>query len=335
MHILIPPNLTVPNAIKFCSYADNIEHASEYLITLNLNLVEPFGMLLIAAKIREFRAKHSNSKFKASWSELNSYAAHMGFFKSLGLNQGMKPGEAPGSSTYVPITSVPIGDFVNKAKNSKEHVGETVEKYSRELAYVLSRDDEILAEYLTYSFRELIRNIIEHSRSQTVWFAAQYWPAKNLVEVAILDEGIGIRKGLSGNPHLQLKSDEDALLMAIEPGVSGKAYKGTNLMDESEWENSGFGLYMTSSLCQNGGFFVLCSGSRALLIDGNFHEITPASFQGTALCMRLKTENICQLSETTKRLVTEGEKRARKNKRLFHATLTASKVSRFLVTGKD
>ncbi len=51
--------------------------------------------------------------------------------------------------------------------------------------------------------------------------------AKKLVELAVLDTGTGIMKGLSSNPYLvdKINTESDALSLALLPGVSGKCIK--------------------------------------------------------------------------------------------------------------
>lgn len=46
-----------------------------------------------------------------------------------------------------------------------------------------------------------MRNVAEHSRSEYIWLAAQFWPDKGkCIEVSIMDECVGIYKTLSENP---------------------------------------------------------------------------------------------------------------------------------------
>ncbi len=255
----------------------------------------------------------------------------MGFFKSIRLNYGKEPGEAFGSSTYVPITKIEIDDLRKLARFKGEHIGHAIERKSRELALVLSQGARDLSDHLTFSIRELMRNVVEHSESPVIWLAGQYWPTKDLVEIALLDEGIGVSCHLSRNPYLEIRNDADALLFAIEPGISGSALPGRKTVEDDMWDNSGFGLYMTSSLCQLGGEFAICSGTSTLHLSGGQTRFLNSCHHGTAVMMRLYVSNMRKLQDVIEELVRQGERRARKNRRI-RTNVTASKVSRLLVT---
>lgn len=100
--------------------------------------------------------------------EHNDYAAHMGFFQSVYQNYGKKPGEANGSSTYVPITHLDVKKLRIESYEKSEVVQETIERKSIELARLISRGKTKLRKILSYSIRELMRNIVEHSDSKSI-----------------------------------------------------------------------------------------------------------------------------------------------------------------------
>ena len=141
------------------------------------------------------------------------------------------------------------------------HHGEIIEGEARRIAYMLTRsDDGAITETLTYAVREIMRNVVEHGQASHIWYAAQYWPTKNKVEVSILDEGVGLLPSLSRNPRLHVDSNQKAIILALQPGVSGIP-KEKRRRSDGGWVNSGYGLFMTSSLCQAGGDFTICNGA--------------------------------------------------------------------------
>lgn len=115
----------------------------------------------------------------------------------------------------------------------------------------------------------MLRNSVEHSTKNCVWICTQYWPSISLTEIAILDNGIGIRKSLTTNIHYkkEINDDETALKMSLLPSITESF--GIK-QDNSIWSNSGFGLYIASHLCQKlNGPFLIASGNKALyLCDG-------------------------------------------------------------------
>src|SRR3712207_4279572 len=105
---------------------------------------------------------------------------------------------------------------------------------------------------LSYSIREIFRNVFEHSGAESLHFCAQYWPTSNRVEFSVADFGIGIRKALALNPNFRFATDKQAIEWSLLPSVSGRTHLPRV---SSVWYNSGYGLYMTSRFARNGGNF--------------------------------------------------------------------------------
>lgn len=330
-------DLTAVNAIDFCNQEFNFNGINNVVYDHQfLGTVEPFGMLLAGSKIRKLCNEYPDIKFSDKNFKHNNYAAHMGFFQSVYLDFGKKPGEANGSSTYIPITCLEVKKLRIESYEKVEEVQDTIERKAISLAKVLARGNAKLQRLLSYSIRELIRNIVEHSESERIWFAGQYWPTKDRVEISILDEGVGIRQAISFNPNLKINGDDEALLLAIEPGISGKAFKyrgKLRVRQDTIWHNSGYGLYVTSRICQFGGDFLICSGSRALIIKGKRHEFKNTKFHGTAIRMRLKVSKLIKIDkDIINEIVAQGESIAKEN--ADRSVISASKVSRMLTIDK-
>lgn len=326
--ITIPDRLTFRSAIEFCTHLDLIEESDKYCFDYkNMSLVEPFGMLITGAKIRQFMRKRGNLNYSDINFKQHTYAANMGFFNSVMQEYGKQPGELPGNQNYIPITKLSVKTLHEESRKDHEHVVDTVERESKRLASVLSKGNKTLQVILTYSIREIIRNAVEHSGAKNIWFSGQYWPTKDRVEIAILDEGMGIRKSLSENPRIQIKSEHDALLLSIEPGVTGK--RPTIYNQNDPYANSGFGLFVTSRICIEGGDYSICSGSSALGISSRKPTLYETSFQGTAIRMRLKTTNLQELNGVIPKLIKEGEKLAKNNSNA--SVITASKISTLVI----
>ena len=105
---------------------------------------------------------------------------------------------------------------------------------------------------------------------------------------------------------MSISSDEDALKLSLLPGVSGKAFNGKRRLNNDVWANSGFGLYMTSRICGNGGSFFIISGDCGILLNNRKRYYIRTNFQGTALRLRLNTNNIDTLSQILSKYRTEG-----------------------------
>lgn len=181
-------------------------------------------MAYVANEMKRFRQSKAAVRFTALNYKDHTYAAHMGFFQAFGLTHGNTPGQASGSSTYIPLTLLNVAAIQQEAAQRSVNPGDIIEEKASQIAQLLIRQPEgNLVDTLTFSIREIMRNVVEHSGSEFIEYCGQYWPSQNMVEVAILDVGHGVRFGLRNNPYLNIASDRDALHLALLPGISGKS----------------------------------------------------------------------------------------------------------------
>lgn len=265
-------------------------------------------MLLVASELRKLNAREPEPDITCFGVEHMSYAAHMGFFRSFGLAHGNAPGQANGSATYLPITSFETAVVEREAIMKGIEVGSYIEETSQKLAAILCQNTEgALFDTLTYSIREVMRNVVEHSHSDRFDVCAQHWPSKNRVEVSILDSGQRLRSSLARNPHIDVSDDKKAINFALMPAISGKAFKGSKLQQKGNWANSEFGLYMTNRICRNGGNFFIASGSSAMLLTKSAGKrYFNCNINGTAVRMVVDTGNISGLRVALERFREEG-----------------------------
>jgi len=291
-YLKIPDKLDLHHVLQFARKIDAVGRCDEVAIELGPRRhFPPFSMLFLAAKFLELKDQNDNLKITPIGADDHSYPAHMGFFKSIGIPIGKDIGEAPGSARYIPIRALYRDDLRKHDKYAE--LGDLVQKHADEIAEMVSRDASHktqLFNALSYSLREMIRNVFEHSECDRLLYCGQYWPMSSKVEVSILDRGIGIRKSLATNPNFRYGTDKQALEMSLLPSVSGK----THLRATSEtWGNSGYGLYMTSRLCRHGGNFVIASGNAAIGLSKTLQKKNfGTSLQGTAVRMNIDTNEI-------------------------------------------
>ena len=108
--------------------------------------------------------------------------------------------EALGNDNHLPITRLERKSLFEAPTDKYEVLQNLVERRAEHLALVIARDRQKNADLfdaLSYSIREVMRNVFEHSQAPFLYYCAQYWPTNNKVEFAIADFGIGIRRGLS------------------------------------------------------------------------------------------------------------------------------------------
>lgn len=315
-----PTQFNMPSAIEFAMQIESAPDASLYFIDFGgVRLIEPFAMLLISSEIRKLARRACAPEIECNNFEHMSYAAHMGFFQSFDLEYGKTPGEARGSGSYLPITIFETRKVEREAFDKGIEVGDQIESTSRRMSEVLCGDTAgALFDTLTYSMREIIRNVVEHSGAERFGICAQYWPSRERVEVAILDRGIGLRASLSRNPHIDVSDDKKAINFALMPAVSGKAFKGAR-KQRGNWGNSGFGLYMTNRICRNGGNFFISSGNTAMLLNrGQGKRYFKCSLDGTAVRMVINTSELKGLRESLDRYREDGYEFQKKYAEIVH-----------------
>jgi hypothetical protein len=309
--INVPNSLELDTAPKFCVALQNCGVHNEYVLDFSrTRTVSPFGMLLVSTEIQRHASTYPEAKFSCTNFAHMTYAAHMGFFKAFGHDFGKHPGQAYGSKNYIPLTMFRTETLIRDAAMSGREVGDEIEAQSKRLAETLVGEDVGDAfETLSYSIRELIRNVVEHAQTDRLGICSQYWPSKGRAEVAIIDRGIGLRESLANNPHIDASTDKQAINFALMPAVSGKAFKGASRRTgRSPWANSGFGLYMTSRICRNGGNFFVATGDTGMLLTAGKggKRYFNMSLQGTAVRMTVRTDQIAGLKDSLARFREEG-----------------------------
>lgn len=308
--VKIPRTLTLPAALKLSIDLAKIEGARS--ITADFGgegSVEPFAMLLVSSELQRAAARNNVESFTCKNHERMTYAASMGFFNAFGYHDApRKPGNKNGSSRHLPVNILSCDELRDEAYSERTEVGDIVESRAKHLAQMLCDSDSgDLFDTLSYSIREIIRNVVEHSESKQIGICAQYWPTKSRVEVAIVDRGVGLRKTLQRNPHLDVDNDKSAVNYALMPAVSGRAFKGSR-RQRGPWANSGFGLYMTSRICRNGGNFFIASGDTGMMLTKakGGKSYSSCSYEGTAVRLVIRTDEIGALTDSLKQYREDG-----------------------------
>ena len=315
------PSLETKEALEFARRLSEIDVTESFTFGAKMKWVRPFGMLLTASSIKQFRNKYLAYPFNLEYllsKESVSYAAHMGFFRAISekIELGNGPGGAIGNDNYIPITEIDLNQ-VHRDEILQGRIipiGDAIEKKSKELARILSRSNDEIHIVLTYLIRETIRNIQEHSGSCKAWVCGQYW-SDQTAEIAVLDEGVGVRSSLYKNPvHRQyVNTDCDAIVYAIKAGISRSFHPATRKYAEDPWANSGFGLYMISEICRElNGSFCLASGNSYIniLSDGKT-ESGKTMFAGTAVKIMISTDYLGKGRDVIRKIASHGEVQAK------------------------
>lgn len=332
--------LNYSEALKFCKMinSDAVQD-NDTVIEIDFGGVtnyDPFCMLVVSSAIRNKRNQNKNVQFvpKNCENRYAKYAKFMKFFNACGFELGGDVASPQGNDNYICITKLSIDDLYSESRKNLDYIQETIEKKSKEMSKVLCRNDEKFQGWMTFVIRELLRNIPEHSQSETIWYCAQYWERQDLVKLAILDEGVGVSKSLADSSEFRelFKNDYEALQLALEPGVSGTFSSSRRSKGTGDWENSGYGLYMVSQMCAKlGTSFIIASGDSAIQIKEKNGEIVQKKYDthinGTAIQISIHPSKDADYDQVRRDVLRRGEEMARSKDYTIHA---ASKSSRGL-----
>lgn len=283
--------------------------ANENTVTVDfssLRYSKPTAMLVAGSRLRDWVKYRHGRGFTSIKSGINpnktvhSYLMHLGFFNFIYMEEGSSIGEAKGNNRYLPITRITRPDF-NPFDQPLADWYHSIQYESKRLATVLSAGNNACIEVYTYAMREIIRNVFEHSKAKECFICGQRW-ADGCVEIAVIDEGIGIATSLRDS--YQINSDSEALELAVKPGVSRVNSKPEN---SNIFDNSGFGLYILAEIGKRYGWYALGSGSSRTIGTENKYWIEKFSFNGTFFGMSI-SKPITNFNYILNEIIKTGEK---------------------------
>lgn len=145
---------------------------------------------------------------------------------------------------------------------------------------------------IEYSISELGNNIVQHAQSTNSFVNAQYTEYKDLIRVAIIDNGIGIKESffVNNSPHKDfINSHLDAINKALEIETSSKTH--LNIWGESS--NAGVGLTLLKSIAEKiQGDFIIFSGNGYYSLEEQELFEENLSFNGTLCSFTFKRTDI-------------------------------------------
>ncbi len=243
-----------------------------------------FALTFMAHQIRSIQLKRKGTKVNARNTSHLTWVEGMNFFLASGIDWGSKLQARVGDGfNYIPITLIDCRS--GSQRRDLVEMNEDIDREAEKIAHVLLHlGSGSTFDTIQYAFREIIRNVYEHSGSRVILIAGQYYPANKNAQIIIADSGMGIPNSLRFNPAFKDLSDPDALNLALMPGVSGNA-RALATPSANIWQNSGYGLYLTTRLARNSGFFRIISSSAVVELSrgtdpqrskrnyriGNFH----------------------------------------------------------------
>lgn len=332
VRIALPSAFNRPGALDFTRRLRESADEEIEIVHRDTSWVEPFGMLLAVCCTDELRNRGVDVRLTHVPEE--GYARHMGLFDALDPTVPAPTSCYRSSDTYIAIDRRPRSWMQEETdRRGLSAVQDFVFEYSGTLAMLLTQDDDVndpVNQTLQFCLSEILRNIYEHSQSEQLLLCAQYWPKLDRVDMAVADQGIGLRESLESHPYMRPKTDAEAVGYSILPGISGRAYSGMDrhLDQRVEWENSGYGLYLTKRICADAGNFVLCSGTVGIAMSRSTQSTFSCGHAGTILGLRFKPSLIKPFGSEIVRYNREGREEARKLRGAITEASAASHGSR-------
>jgi len=241
VHIEIPNSAFIGNIEGFLR---NIFYDTNESLNITSNpkwmSLHPVVTCMISAIGLEFIDNQKKIFFEPVTAKSRNYLSAIGLFKILNVDPGFQIAEHEATGRYIPLTRI---------KNANQ-----LKDFINEIVPLLHTTPE-QADPIKYIISELVRNVLEHSRSKVGAVAcAQYFKKTNRISIGVADRGIGIYSAMA--KHHNVKSDLEAINLALKPGITGT----TNKVGGTEY-NAGAGLFFTKSIAYvSKDYFMLYSG---------------------------------------------------------------------------
>lgn len=300
--------------LQLCRFSREVSRIPEspklVFLTAQVGFFSPTSMIFLAKTCRKRARMHAGESVAYRGLERYGYANNLGFSDALNLEGRPYPKGAFGGENYIPLSAMQKEELEEAAADDFIEIGDAIQKKCEDIALVVSRGrNKELENILACSFREIFRNVFEHSGAKGAVFCVQYWPTRDEVEICIADRGVGIFASLREDRKLGEFTEKEALGLCLMPGVSSKArkHKKKKSSQKTQWDNSGFGLFFTHQIFGELGWFGIASGKDAIFISENQPaQYVKCELEGTLVSLRLDLSDPKKIED----VVSKVQKRA-------------------------
>jgi len=298
--IQLPDHVYESQLPRFLASLDAGEQADAVGIDISkVKFLMPAAVVAVLARCHRWKREgRSLSLTGIKECENLRYLQRIDFLHHLGIDYPETFVRHPAAHRFVPVQTL------NFATGS-------VDKIASEITTCVlpgtAPDDDVF-QALQYSCGELLSNSKYHSAGRG-FVCAQFFPARNLVRIAVADDGGGIRGSFTGTSREAEAGTADAAIrLALLPGVSSallrtvpQPYGGQN--------HRGVGLSITRELTKEArGQFTIVTE------DGWFDEFAgseksppkiPISFPGTLVAISLHRDHIADYAAMHEAAISE------------------------------
>lgn len=214
--------------------------------------IHPLVIAMTIALAKEVKLNGGTINCEEFSAKSRPYLLRMGLIDELNPNRGLAIVEHEEAGRFIRARQIRNSDELNQFITDMVPLLHTTPEQAYPIKYVMS---------------ELVRNVLEHSKSQVgAIVCAQYFKNTNRIAIGVADRGISVR--LAINKSYKAQNDTEALQLAMRPGITGTTTK----IGGTEY-NAGAGLFFTKSIAKvSKDFFLIYSGDtfyKLLKTPGN------------------------------------------------------------------
>lgn len=310
MAIPLPSRLTTSHIFQTLKICQDIISANGGLVTLDagyLCFIDPFSLSLLASAGEKHSKNGGHVEIINLPGTLLTYLTRMDFLKLpwIKCDDFTHIGRNDQRGSLVELVST------NSTTNTDELATSLTQAILGQISD-LDGDEEPdemsgytakdkLSIPLCHTFSEIILNSVTHGhrhgyKNSTVWISAQYYARSDEILIGIVDNGCGILESLRTHPKLENKTDEAAILLALQPGIS--CNRDVGVFEDAT--NAGAGLTIVYRLARESlGSMLIASGGGVVSIvsksDAITNNVAHLNWQGTALGLKFKRSNLANV----------------------------------------
>lgn len=241
MEVHIPNSAFLGNIESFI-YKLNTNDSNVLNVTSNQKWISihPLVIAMTIALAKEVKLNNGVIHSQDFEAKSRPYFVRMGLIEELNANQGVQIVEHEEAGRFIKARQIKNSEELNQFITDMVPLLHTTPEQAYPIKYVMS---------------ELVRNVLEHSKSQIgAIVCAQYFKTTNRIAIGVADRGISIKTAI--NKSYKTTTDKEAIQLALRPGITGTTTKigGTAY-------NAGAGLFFTKSIAKvSKDFFFIYSG---------------------------------------------------------------------------
>jgi hypothetical protein len=289
--VIIPSHVFEEQLPQLFNRLHEANHYDEISIDISrVEFLSPAAIVTILARCHQWKRQNKNlCLIGLNQCSAAGYLKRMDFLQHLGINHGYEQNRHPPAGRFVPIQSLTF------ATGSVDLLASEITQCI--LPESSCYDDEY--RLIQYATGELLSNGKYHSEGRA-FVSAQFFPKRNLVRIAIADDGVGIRqKFLTTSRASEAADANSAIRLALIPGVSSALLSPSGLY--AARNHRGVGLSLTRELVKGANGEMLIATE-----DGWFYEkqgeIVPHSGtvyygQGTLVAATFHRDHIADYTE--------------------------------------